>query len=79
MSRAKKPTLAPHDEFLTIDQVAELTNTSRSTVNRRIAEGHLRAFKMGARSVRIRRSDVLGMFTELNPATWELVNGGETQ
>lgn len=61
---------------LTIAEVAELTGTSDSTVRRWIARGELRAYYFGPRAIRIDPADLRTMRKQVNPATFEHVNGG---
>ncbi|MDN5731202.1 MAG: helix-turn-helix domain-containing protein [Yaniella sp.] len=61
----------------TIPQSAEAAGVSTSTIRRWIARGHLRAYKFGPRAIRIDPADLNGMAEEVNPATFEHVNGGD--
>jgi excisionase family DNA binding protein len=61
---------------LTITEVAEITGTSDSTVRRWIARGELRAYYFGPRAIRIDPADLRAMRKEVNPTTFEHVNGG---
>lgn len=64
-------------EQLTILEVAEITDTSESTVRRWISQGKLRAYRYSARVIRIDKEDLLAMREEVNPTTFAHVNGGE--
>lgn len=63
-------------QHLSIKEVAELTGASPDTVRRWIARGDLRAYYFSKRMIRIDWNDVLAMREEVNPATFEHVNGG---
>jgi len=52
-------------EYLTIRQVADFALVNEQTVRRWIRGGQLRAFRLGARTVRIDRESVAGLFREL--------------
>lgn len=65
------------EQHLTIAQVAELTGTSDSTVRRWIARGELRAYYFGPRAIRIDPADLRAMRQQVNPTTFEHVQGGE--
>lgn len=54
--------------YLTIAQVAELTQTSATTVRRWIARGELRAYRFGSRNIRIDLADLDKMRKQVNPA-----------
>jgi len=45
-------------KLLTVDQVAEILQVSRTTIYRRIKAGELPAVKLGRRQVRIRQEDL---------------------
>lgn len=62
---------------LSIADAAERTGTSQSTIRRRIADGELRAYRLGSRTIRIDESDLARAFTEVNPATFSKVSGGD--
>ncbi|HID87447.1 MAG TPA: DNA-binding protein [Anaerolineae bacterium] len=47
-----------NQKLLTVDQVAEILQVSRTTVYRRIRAGVLPAVKLGHRQVRIRQEDL---------------------
>ena len=54
------------DDYLTISEAARLLKVSRSTVNRNIKAGTLKAYKLGAgKAVRILKRDFL-RFAKLN-------------
>jgi excisionase family DNA binding protein len=46
------------DEFLTVQEVAELLRVNQQTVRNWIERGQLRALRVGTRRVRVRRSDL---------------------
>ena len=48
----------PQEKPMTINQVADLAQTSRMTICRLIKRGELPAFRVGKRSVRISHADV---------------------
>lgn len=57
-------------------QTAEFYGVSLSTVRRWIAQGKLRAYKIGSRAIRIDPADLHSIAEEINPATFEHVSGG---
>lgn len=59
--------------YLTIAQVAELTQTSAATVRRWIARGELRAYRFGVRNIRIDLADLDKMRKQVNPAGFDYV------
>ncbi|MGD9891357.1 MAG: helix-turn-helix domain-containing protein [Dehalococcoidia bacterium] len=50
-------------ELLTIAEAAAVVKVGRSTVNRWLRDGRLRAYRVGPRAVRIRRGDLFGIMT----------------
>lgn len=48
-------------EFLTVGQAAQQLGVSRSTIWRWIDQGRLAAFRMGARTIRLRSNDVAAL------------------
>lgn len=52
------PSPAASDAFVTIGQAAAEYQCSTRTIRRRIATGDLPAFRLGSRSIRIRRADL---------------------
>jgi len=63
-------------QHLSIKEVADLTGSSYDTVRRWISRGQLRAYYFSKRMIRIDWNDVLAMREEVNPATFDYVNGG---
>lgn len=61
--------------YLTISQVAEVTQTSAPTVRRWIARGELKAYRLGPRNIRIDPADLDKMRKQVNPATFAHVGG----
>jgi excisionase family DNA binding protein len=51
-------TAEPHSPFLTVAQAADELAVTERFIRKLIAEGQLRAVKVGARVVRIRRADL---------------------
>ena len=49
--------------YETLNQAAERTGISKVTLRRRIASGHLPAYRAGARLIRLRPEDVDGLLT----------------
>lgn len=47
-----------HEELLTLQQVGEVLQVSRRTVERMIERGELTAIRIGPRLIRIRRADL---------------------
>lgn len=62
---------------LTIAEAAEHRGISVSTIRRMIARGELRAYRIGPRIIRIDPSDLDQAASEVNPATYTALNGGE--
>lgn len=60
---------------LSIAEVAEITDTSQSTVRRWVAQGKLRAYRYSARVIRIDEEDLLAMREQIAPSTFEHVSG----
>jgi excisionase family DNA binding protein len=50
---------AADDEWVTIAQIAERLNMSHKGVRNKIAEGRLKAYELGPRTIRLRWSEVL--------------------
>jgi excisionase family DNA binding protein len=46
------------DEFLTVAEIAELLKLNQHTIRNMIDRGELAAVRVGARRVRVRRSDL---------------------
>ncbi|WP_416375698.1 helix-turn-helix transcriptional regulator [Neomicrococcus lactis] len=61
----------------TLAEVAEYTGLNLMTIRRMISRGELRAFRLGQRAVRVKQSDILATFSELNPVTYSLKHGGD--
>lgn len=57
-------TLAPEPEWLTINQVAEITGLSTKTVRRAIADGRLQGWRHGT-AIRVKRDDLTGLFRRM--------------
>ena len=55
------------DEFLTYDEAAAMIKVHRSTIIRWTREGRLPLFK-ASRTARVRKSDVLNLFTIWQPS-----------
>lgn len=64
------------NQQLSIAETAKLIGVSTSTVRRWVQQGLLRAYKFGARAIRIDAADLNAMKQEVNPATFEHVSGG---
>lgn len=64
---------------LSIPQAAEQRGVSVSTIRRLIARGELRAFRIGPRIIRIDPRDLDAAVTEVNPATFAAMNGGDDE
>lgn len=64
MERARK------DELLTIKEAAEFLKISTMTLSRWIKQGRLTRYRVGARSVRLRRSDVEALLTSDATTEW---------
>lgn len=47
-----------NDQFLTIAEAADLVKVHRATIQRLIARGDLRSYRVGDRGVRIKRADL---------------------
>jgi len=56
-----QPTATDHDALLTTSQVAELANVSEQTVRRWRYDGDLPFFRLGYRTVRYQRDDVVAL------------------
>ena len=54
-------------EWLTIGEVAFILRLNASTIREAIASGRLPAYRVGERSIRIRRSDLSSMIQPVNP------------
>ena len=64
----KKKSIHPNEEtFLTKEETSKLLRVSITTVNRRVAQGILKAYKIKGdtvkTAVRFKKSDVLNLFT----------------
>jgi excisionase family DNA binding protein len=59
-------TLDPLPQFLTVAEIAELLRLNPQTVRNFIDRGDLKALQVGARRVRVRRSD-LDAFLQIDP------------
>lgn len=51
-------TLRPLPTYLSLEQVARITDQSVKTIRRRVSDGTLPAYKFGPRSIRIRLEDL---------------------
>lgn len=69
---ARKP-----EPSLSIPDAAEKIGASVSTVRRLISRGELRAYRIGARLIRIDPADLASVVSEVNPATYAHVSGGD--
>jgi excisionase family DNA binding protein len=74
MAGSCPPAVDTADELLTQQQVAEILQVTVATVRSRIDRNELRAYRVGPRAVRIRRSDLDHILTPIesgsaNPAT----------
>lgn len=54
-----------------------MLGVSIKTIDRMIARGELRAFRVGPRLVRIRRRDLDRLFRQVATATYAHVSGGD--
>jgi excisionase family DNA binding protein len=65
-----KSAIQENATFLTVQEAAEFLHLSPLTIYRRIAQGKLRKFKVGSRTL-VRHQDVLGLVREVptTPAT----------
>ena len=52
-----KPTAEPLPDLLTLEDLVERLQLSMSTIRRLVTAGEIPAFKLGARVLRVRRSD----------------------
>ena len=68
MTNHERARLAQLPEYATIRQVADFALVNEQTVRRWIRGGQLRAFRLGARAVRIDRESVAGLFREVGAA-----------
>jgi excisionase family DNA binding protein len=68
MNDHERARLALLPEYLTIRQVADFALVNEQTVRRWIRGGQLRAFRLGARAVRIDRDSIAGLFREVSAA-----------
>lgn len=67
------------EKQLTQKETAEICGVSVATVRRWIAAGELRAYRFGKRYIRIDPADLRKMRREVNPATYEIVSGGDAR
>lgn len=74
MSKRHKDSIL--NEHLTIAQTAKIMGSSASTVRRLISNGELRAYRFSERVIRIDPADLKAIRTEVNPLTFDYVNGG---
>lgn len=61
---------------ISISEAAELKSVSPLTIRRWIQQGKLRAYRYGPKTIRIRVADLEAMGEEVNPITFDYVNGG---
>jgi len=50
------------DELLTVEEAADLVKVHSNTIRNAIRDGRLPAIRLGARIIRIRKSDLLAAF-----------------
>ena len=62
---------------VTIRQAADGIGVTVQTIHRWISQGRLRAFRYGPRTIRILLEDLEALREEVNPITYEHVNGGD--
>lgn len=67
---------APLEQQYTRAEVAELLGVGESTVRKWINEGQLRAYRYGARLVRVDAADVRRFRTQLNTPTYARAHRG---
>jgi excisionase family DNA binding protein len=62
------------DPYLTLEEAAAYVGgtVTKGTVRNWINDGRLRGFRLGPRLLRVRKSDVDGLLTELPPANKEV-------
>jgi excisionase family DNA binding protein len=58
----------PVSKYLTLAQAAELLGVHTRTIRRRIADGQLRAYRLGPRLVKVAAADVEALLTPIPTA-----------
>lgn len=56
--------------WMSLSEVAEHTSTSLSTVRRWIADGELKAHRLGKRTIRVSAESLDSFISEIDPATF---------
>lgn len=69
-SRAQNPSddaVPSGDDFISLQTASAQTELSIPTLRRMIRRGDLRAYRYGPRIIRVRRAELLGCFTAVQP------------